>query len=632
MRTVWTTDPGDDPRLLRMLPRIRADAVAGAVLGGAPVLVTAAGPHYDGDCPRAGEHDCAAPSVQVRDAATGEPVRTVPGVGGHLLATASVRGRPMAAVCDWDGAPLLVDLEAGAVAGRLPGHRSAVRALVAADLGSGPAVLTADGDGTVRTVHLETGEVRAFGTGRRLHALASVAIGGRPVAVAAGGAVELWSPDSGARIGALPVSAEVRKAASWPDGGAAVALLAADGGVEVRDAASGRRLARRPAGDLDVDGIAGVLTGDGRRLVAAADAEAVHLWDVGADRPAGPPLVGPTAWPALAGTGPGLLATASEEDEAIGVWRVDLGVPPRGGPGGTVRCIAVSPDGRVITGGADGTVASWRLEDGAPGPVLGVLPAPVRAVAAVPLGADTGVPAGAGTAVLAGGGDLLGRTDDRLHRWSGGGADRPVRTGHRGEVRIIATAVVGGRAVALTAGCDEALHITDPATGERIGGLPGRGRPDGVAVGALGGRPVAAVSRAFGRFRLWDLADRAPLPTPAADAMEALERVHALTRSGTGPAVLTVRGGTVRLRDLGAGAARLLGPEDGAEVTALAVHDAGDPRAAVARADGSIALFDLEAGAAAGAFGLPCPATALAWAPGGDLVAAYRRTLLRLGR
>lgn len=624
MRIVWTTDPGDDPRLLRVLPRIRAGAVAGAVLGGVPVYVTATGPHYDGDCPRAGEHDCAAAAVQAWDAATGEPVRSVSGAGGRLLAVASVRGRPVAAVCDEDGAPQLVDLEAGAVLGRLPGHRGAVRAMAAAELEAGPAVLTADRDGTVRTVHLDTGEVRAFGTGRRPRALAVVAVGGRPAVVSAGDAVELWSPEAGVRIGALPASGEVWKAASWPDGGAAVALLLSDGGVEVWDAASGDRLGRRPAGALRAEEIAGVSAADGRRLVAVGDAEAVHLWDVGADRPAGPPLVGPTAWPAPACTGPGTLATASEEDEAIGVWRADLDAHPGGaGPGSTVRCIAAAPDGRVVTGGTDGTVASWRLEDGARGPVLGVLPAPVRAVAAVPLGA--------GTAVLAGGGDLHGGTDDRLHRWFDGGPDRPVTAGHRGEVRTIAAAVVDGRPVALTTGCDETLHITDLASGERIGGLPGRGWPDGIAVGRLDGRPVAAVSRAFGRFRLWDLAARTPLATPVAEAVEPLERVHALTRSDAGPAVLTVRGGTVRLRDLGTGAARLLGPAGGGEATALAVHGTGAPRAAVARADGSVSLFDLATGEVTEAFPLPYPATALAWAPGGGLVAAYRRTLLRVG-
>src|SRR5690606_33884456 len=157
--------------------------------------------------------------------------------------------------------------------------------------------------------------------------------------------------------------------------------------------------------------------------------------------------------------------------------------------------IAAAPDGRLVTAGTAGAVAAWRLADGARGPVLGVLPAPVRAVAAVP--------PGAGTAVLAGGGGLHGGPADRLHRWVDGGPDRAVAAARRGEVRTTAAAAVDGRPVALTAGCDETLHITALASGERIGGLPGRGRPDGIAVGRLDGRPVAAVSRAFGRFQLW---------------------------------------------------------------------------------------------------------------------------------
>src|SRR5690606_11082727 len=193
---------------------------------------------------------------------------------------------------------------------------------------AGPAVLTADGDGTARTVHLDTGEARAFSTGRRPRALAVVAVGGRPAVVSAGDAVELWSPEAGVRIGALPAQREAWKAAAL-----------SDGGVEEWDAASGDRLGRRPAGALRAEAIAGVSAADGRRLVAVGDAEAVHLWDVGADRSSGPPLVGPTAWPAPACTGPGTLATASEEGGATGASPADpYARPGRAGPRRTVRC------------------------------------------------------------------------------------------------------------------------------------------------------------------------------------------------------------------------------------------------------------------------------------------------------
>ncbi|MFD0203419.1 MULTISPECIES: WD40 repeat domain-containing protein [Saccharothrix] len=613
MRILWTTSRGTDPRLARVLPAVRGDAVARAVVDGVPVHVTATEPHYDGDCARPHTHDCAAATLRVWDAATGELLRTVHDTGGQHLATAVVGGRPVAVTCGWGDAPRTVDLASGVVLGELTRHRDVVRGLATVTLPDGPAAVSAGWDGTIRVVDLATGRARVLDTGERLDALAVLDVGGRPVAAVAGDVVDLWDLDRGVPVGYLPTAAKVREIAGWPG---AVATLSWDGDVELWDVASAQRLACGMPGRRWAHDIAAVAAEDGRRLIALSDSEAVHLWDVEDDRPVGPPLVGPTSGCALADGGPGVLVTVSDVDESIGVWRIGTDARPLGaGHQSTVRCLAVTAD-RVIAGGTDGTVGSWRLADGGHERVVGVLPAPVRAVAAV------------GDRVLAGGGDLNGVTDRELHRWRGDGVDRPVAVDHRGEVRLVVTTVLDDRPVALTAGCDETLHVTDVLTGDRIGGVPGGSQPDGLAVGELDGRPVVAISRAFGPFGLWDLAGNAPITTPITEAAEVLEQVRAFVHTGDGPAVVTVRHHVVRVRALATGDARHLDPDHGEPVTALAVHPGRT--AAVARADCSVTVFDLDTLAPVDALTLPHPATALAWTPDGDLVVACRRDLLRL--
>ncbi len=554
------------------------------MVGGVPVYVTATEPHYDGDCARPHTHDCAEATVRVWDAATGGFLRTVPDAGGQHLATPVVHGRSVAVVCGWGDTPKTVDLDAGAVLGEVTGHRDVVRGLATAALADGPAAVSAGWDETVRVADLATGRARVVDTGERLDALAVVDVGGRPVAAVAGDVVGLWGLERGVRIGSLPTASKVKGIATWPGVDAPVATLSWDGDVELWDAAAGRRsgcgVPRRPwAHD-----VAGVLAGDGRRLLALSDSEAVHLWDVDGDRPAGPPLVGPTRWCATASGGPGVVVTASDLGESIGVWRLDSAAHPLGaGHTSTVACLAVTAD-HVIAGGTDGTVASWRTADGARERVVGTLPAPVRAVVAV-----------AGGAVLAGGGDLHGTADRELHRWFGDGEDRPI---------------------ALTAGCGDTVRLTDIATGDRLGEIPGRCPPDGLAVGDLDGRPVVAISRAFGPFELWDLVGHAPITTPVTDAVELLEQVRAFVHTGDGPAIATVRHHVVRTRLLATGDARHLDPDNGEAVTALAAGPG--PALAVARADGSVAVFGLDARATPDVLALPHPATALAWTPDGD--------------
>jgi WD40 repeat protein len=619
VRTLWTTSAGADPRLERVIPAVRADVVACAVVRAAEVLVTSTGSHYDGDCDRPGGHDCAARRLQVWDAASGALVRTVPDAGGKHLVTTTVHGRAVAVVCDWSHIPKVVDLESGVVRDRPAGHRDIVQGLAAATLDGDPAVVSAAWDGDVRITPLTGGDVRVLETGDRLDA---VAVAGS-VVVAAGESVQVWDLRTGTWTGTLAVASRVRGIATWPGGSTRVATLSVDGDVEVWDAATGAKLGDAMPRRRMTLAVVGIVAADGRHLIAVADHEAVHLApaqarahaEAGAD--AGPPLVGATSWCGLATPGPGRLVTVSDPDATLAVWRIGAAGPePRGsGHTSTITCVTTTAGGRIVAGGTDGTVGSWEPAGGARGPVIGALPAPVRAVAV------------SGDAVLAGGGDMNGSQDNDLHRWLDAGPDRPVRVDHHGVVRIVVPAVVDGRLVVLTGGAGATVRVTDAATGDRLGGIPGHHQPDGIAVGVLAGRPVAAISRTFGPFQLWDLAAGTPIDTPLTGAMEVLERVHAVA----GPVIVTVRGHVVRVRGLDSELSWHLDPGNAEIVTAIAVSDDGGA-VAVARRDGSVSVPVLAPGATGDLLTLPYPATALGWAPGGDLIIACRRDLLRVGR
>jgi WD40 repeat protein len=324
----------------------------------------------------------------------------------------------------------------------------------------------------------------------------------------------------------------------------------------------------------------------------------------------------------VAGDGPGVLVTASPVDEALSVWRLAADVAPVvTGHTGWITCLAVGPSGRVFAGGSDGAIGAWRLDDGDRQPVVGTVPAPAQAIAVVPTDE--------GEAVLAGGGDLHGIQDDRLHRWIGGGPAPSVVVDHGGQVGIVVPALVGGEPVVLTAGCDQTLRVTAAGTGAPRGDVPGDHMPNGIAVATLAGRPVAAVSRAFGPFVVWDLAAREPVATPVSDTIEVLEQVQALVETPGGPAVVTTRHAAVRMRLLDTGERWDIDAGNLDPVTVVAAS--GKAMLAVARTDGSVSVLDLAARARRDEVSMPYPVTALAWTADGDLIVACRRDLVRLG-
>ncbi|MEU4425509.1 WD40 repeat domain-containing protein [Actinoplanes sp. NPDC024001] len=600
MRILWTTGRGPDPALRQVFRADRPSAVAAAVVDGAEVLVTLTDEHEDFDCELGELHEtrCPEPGLRVWERATGRLIRTVPGVCDNgtgfpaQLVTVQLDGRPFAVVGDWSRPPKLVDLSTGERAGSVPGPED-----IHEIAGTGTAVVTAGWDGILRI-----GETVTVDTGEKLTAVAVVPVGGRPVVATGSTTVTLWDPADGSRLGVLGGDGVVTAIDGWPD---TVVARGNDGWIAVWDE-HGRRLGMRRM-RLPGD-IAAITTAGGRRLLAVEDGEAVTMWDVDADEPFGAPLSGPVTGGRLVADGLGTLLVASARDDAVSVWQFGEERPGSGaGAPADLRCLAVTPDGWIVAGASDGSLTRWRLSDGVRGPDIGSLDARVNAIHAE------------GAMVAAVGGDLHDVQDDRLHRWVDGRAQPPAGLGHGGEVTIAVRYFDDGP-VLLTAGCDGSIHLTDLETGQRRGTIEDRYPPRGVAVGSLGGRPVAAVTGMFEPFTLWDLTSRTVVATPAA----ANVRLGEAARAWAGNAVVTVHEGRVRMHDLLTGSTTEVLPGVAEPVTAVA---AAGLLLAIGRTDGSVTVVEANTGRVVGALALPYAATVLTWAPQGRLIAACRRDL-----
>jgi len=207
---------------------------------------------------------------------------------------------------------------------------------------------------------------------------------------------------------------------------------------------------------------------DGRLVLASgSDDGTVRLWDPGAGRLVGEPLVGHTAWvnSVAFGFGPdGRLVLASGSyDDTVRLWEVEQGHQlgePFQGPTDWVTSVACGRlvDGRVAvaSGSADGTVRLWDVEKG----------------------------------------QQLGE----------------LFQGYLGWVNSVAFGCLAdGRQVVASGSADGFVHLWDVATGRMVW-VPFEGHTGGVGAVAFGGladgRTVLASGGCDGTVRLWDI----PLP------------------------------------------------------------------------------------------------------------------------
>ena len=326
------------------------------------------------------------------------------------------------------------------------------------------------------------------------------------VAVAPGGAfaatagergdVRVWDPRTGMTLAVLTGGrGPVRGLAFSPDGGA-LAAAGADGSVRVWEfPAAVLDTARRtmtavpffqsvmPTANLPVNlllrgrrAVAAhcvAFSPDGRALAAGLDDGAVRTWDLSGWRPN--PL------DAAAAGGAGAVAIAAARGRE---FRPPAEVPVHAGP---VRCLAYSPDGRLLAAGGDNAAVVLlradtrdpvRTLDGFAGPVRAVLftpdgrtlaaadngPSPAVRLIAADTGRDVRRLVGhtdpvLGLAVSPDGGVLASSDADGVVRlWDlDGGRERGLLRGHTGEVRGVAFG--GDRRTAVSAGADGTARV-----------------------------------------------------------------------------------------------------------------------------------------------------------------------------
>jgi WD40 repeat protein len=347
------------------------------------------------------------------------------------------------------------------------------------------------------------------------------------VSVTADGQVQAWDAET-----TTPVSppATIRPGlvvAARPVGGLLV-TAEHDGTVRRWDATTFEAVGEPMIGH---DGpVLALCTGPGFLASGGADGS-VRLWDPASGSPIGPPMAAQVgvirALCTIDGPAGTLIGVAGMEG-TVQLWRVDTGTPVRGILGGHRGAVlALTPldlgDGRQLlaSGGADGTV---RIVDVATMSAVGSPIAGTSFVRAV---------VQAGLAILA-----VGAGDGTIRLWDPRSATSlGVLRGGTGTIRDLA--VLGsrdGRTLLASAAHDGALRLWDPARRSSVG-APMGGKPKAVRGLSRAGDHLASVG-ATGSLRIWDphtalLRDvEAGVPVVTAVGRSAADRVLAGTADG----------------------------------------------------------------------------------------------------
>ncbi|MGV9310611.1 WD40 repeat domain-containing protein [Streptomyces sp. NPDC003691] len=286
----------------------------------------------------------------------------------------------------------------------------------------------------------------------------------------------------------------------------------------------------------------------------------VRVWDLATGEQIGEPLTGHTDAVAAVATvvvaGRPVAVTGSH-DATVRVWdlitREPVGEPLTGHTNWVVALAATVVDGRpvAVTSSTDGTLRRWNLSTGAQ---LGdPMPGHKDLVGAVATAVVDGR-----TVAVTGSHDATVRvwdldTGEQIGERIGRQIGDPL-AGRDGEVSAVATAVLDGRAVAVTGGPEGTVRVRDLATGEPMGEpLPGPGDPvHAVATTVLDGRPVAVVAGDDGTVQLWDLATGRMLGRSLVGHGSEVRAVTAATVDD-GLVAVTTGGGLVRVWELAAG-------------------------------------------------------------------------------
>jgi eukaryotic-like serine/threonine-protein kinase len=279
-------------------------------------------------------------------------------IGAHRAQVRSLTASP-------DGALLATASDDGNVqvhdrrSGRhltLLGHKARVRHLAFAD----GALLSADGDGTVRRWKLpETPSVLDAG-GAPIASVVASADGSRLAAVATDGEVTTWTLETGARVRRGRVEGQP-------------SALALDGEVPITGTIDGKLTWWRAGAPPLVRGVSGIVkairagAAAGAKIAVGTSSGAVSLFSAGGE-PLGEAVGHVEGTDALAWHPSGALLASGGQDRIVRLWRVD-GQPALVAAGaldgltGDTHFIEFSPSGdQLFAGDDDGMVVSWRLD------------------------------------------------------------------------------------------------------------------------------------------------------------------------------------------------------------------------------------------------------------------------------
>ena len=345
------------------------------------------------------------------------------------------------------------------------------------------------------------------------------------------GTARLWSLRTGALVATPFADLDSVEGLVWSADGEALYAGGDDGRVHEYRLADAAVVASSPVGHDDrvIDAAA---SRDGTVLVTLGRDQDVRVWDTTERRPtvgsvldAGSPLYG------VAVNADGRRVAVGDEQGTVRISAIDGGpVTELVGHDGPVFGVAFLPDGRLVTGGRDGTLRLWNVDTGAIATVQTGSPVTDVAVSADgdlvassgsdgivrfwttddlsrPVAQTAAVAAGANAVVFSGTSEVVAAYGDgRVRFWSSDGSEMrdAFQVDSDGDA-VFSVAVSPDRSLLAAAGATDGVTLWNIETGERRSELNGQpAAPLDVAFTSLGDALVS--SNREGVVTLWNSA------------------------------------------------------------------------------------------------------------------------------